>query len=113
MRSNYIRSAGEMRSFYRTIQIEDLWHEEAKRSTLLSKSGKLTTSRRVIKSAASSARKRSAAHGRQSTNRTAAVGKRAEEVAGKSEANQARAKEAEKAVANKAGGILGRCSSRY
>jgi hypothetical protein len=40
-RSNQIRPVTEMRSFYRLVHMEDLWHEEAKRNTLLSKSGKL------------------------------------------------------------------------
>ena len=35
-------------NFYRTVQMEDLWHEEAKRNTRLSKNGKPMTSRRVI-----------------------------------------------------------------
>jgi hypothetical protein len=45
--------------------MEELWHEEAKRNTLLSKSGKLTISRGAIKSVASAAKKRNAGHGRQ------------------------------------------------
>jgi hypothetical protein len=44
--------------------MEDVWHEEAKRNTLLSKSGKLMTSRRAMKSMASAAKKPNAAHGR-------------------------------------------------
>ena len=59
----------------------------------------------AIKNGASAAKKRSAAHGRQSTNRTAAAGRKAEEVAGKSGANQVPAKAEEKAAGNKAGGI--------
>jgi hypothetical protein len=92
--------------------MEDLWHEEAKRNTLLSKSGKPMISRRVIKSAASAAKKRSAAHGRQSTNRTAAVGRKVEEVAVKSEANRAPAKVGEKAAGNKKRRDPRGCSSR-
>jgi len=56
LRSNQIRSVGEMRSFYRTVQMEDLWHEEAKRNTPLSKSGKPMISRRAIESAAQAAK---------------------------------------------------------
>src|SRR6266850_4852830 len=56
LRSNQIRSVGEMRSFYRTVQMDDLWHEEAKRNTPLSKSGKPMISRRAIESAAQAAK---------------------------------------------------------
>ena len=48
-RSNQIRPVSEMRSFYRIVRMEDLWHEEAKRNIRLSKSGKPMTSRRVNK----------------------------------------------------------------
>ena len=81
-------------------QVEDLWHEEAKRNTLLSRSGKHMTSRRVIKSAALAAKKLSAAHGLLSTNQIRVAGRRAGEVAGKSGANRARAKAGEKAAGN-------------
>jgi hypothetical protein len=81
--------------------MEDLWHEEAKRNTLLNKSGKPTTSRRVIKSAALAAKKLSAAHGQPLTNQIRVAARRAGEVAGKSGANRARAKVGEKAAGNK------------
>jgi len=81
--------------------MEDLWHEEAKRNTLPSKSGKPTTSRRVIKSAALAAKKLSAGHGQPSTNQIRVAARRAGEVAVKSGANRARAKVGEKAVGNK------------
>jgi hypothetical protein len=81
--------------------MEDLWHEEAKRNTLPSKSGKPTTSRRVIKSAALAAKKLSAAHGQPSTNQIRVAARRAGEVAEKSGANRACAKVGEKAAGNK------------
>ena len=80
--------------------MENLWHEEAKINTLLNKRGKLMTSRRVIKSAASAAKKLSAAHGLLSTNQIRVAARRAGEVAGKSGANRARAKVGEKAAEN-------------
>jgi len=45
--------------------MEDLWHEEVKRNTLLNKSGRLMISRRVMKSVALAAKKLSAVPGRQ------------------------------------------------
>jgi transglutaminase/protease-like cytokinesis protein 3 len=91
-----------MRSYYRTVQMEDLWHEEANRNILLSKREKPTTSRKATKSAGSAARKRNAEHGRPSINQTKVDGKRAGEVVGKSEANQAREKVEEKVAENRA-----------
>ena len=79
--------------------MEHLWHEEAKRNTLLNKSGKPTTSRRVIKSAALAPKKLSAAHGQPLTSQIRVAARRAGEVAGKSGANRARAKVGEKAAA--------------
>jgi len=81
--------------------MEDLWHEEAKRNTRPSKSGKLTISRRVIKNAELAAKKRNAARGRQSTNQIRAVARKAGEVVARSGANRARAKVGEKAAGNK------------
>ena len=80
--------------------MENLWHEEAKIDTLLNKRGKLMTSRRVIKSAASPAKKLSAAHGLLSTNQIRVAARRAGEVEGKSRANRARAKVGDKAAGN-------------
>ena len=80
--------------------MENLWHEEAKIDTLLNKRGKLMTSRSVIKSAASAAKKLSAAHGLLSTNQIRVAARRAGEVEGKSRANRARAKVGGKAAGN-------------
>jgi hypothetical protein len=80
--------------------MEDLWHEEARINTLLNKRGKLMTSRSVIKSAASAAKKLSAAHGLLSTNQIRVAARRAGEVEGKSRANRARAKVGDKAAGN-------------
>ena len=82
--------------------MEDLWHEEARINTLLNKRGKLMTSRSVIKSAASAAKKLSAAHGLLSTNQIRVAARRAGEVAVKSEVNQVPVKVEEKVAGNKA-----------
>ena len=80
--------------------MEYLWHEEAKRNTLPSRSGKLRTSRRVIKSAALAAKKLSAAHGQPSTNQIRVAARRVGWVVEKSGANRVRAKVGEKAAGN-------------
>jgi hypothetical protein len=74
--------------------------EEAKRNTHRSRREKHRRLREVTKGAVSAAKRRSVAHGQRQTNQIAVVGRKAEEVAGKSAAKQVPGKVDEKAVGN-------------
>jgi hypothetical protein len=92
LRGNQIGSVGGMLSLYRTLQMEDLWHEGVKRNTRPSKSGKPMTSRRVIKARRKQQRSGAPRMGDRKQIRSWRSEKKAEEVVGRNELNQVPAK---------------------